>query len=463
MRGLSESVGILLVLLILTGTIIPLVMILISQPTRQEQQIESLLPYKRIAELQYSDFKSVSNFLEPPIFFIYNSNNNSAELITTNITLVVPLKIEYLIVFNGSKWVRLGIVESNNTFFAEPNVSGLSIYIIGKGHILIYLKGTRPYDNQSSYVAAVTQYGNIIYAVQEAPLPKYMFEAFSASSNYSLPRAFPEYVEYYPASSTQYWGLGIPVLQLANSMPNGTSTEGVLLWKQGYNSSKPVSIVIIGTFSNSCFFGGHGFTFYLFLDPDQYQWSISPDYNSSGKFLGFTKGYWIIPGGSGGVIGFPASQEKYIVVSWDPGWATYELELGGVSAPHGNGTWDLFVANNINGVYPQIQTLDLGNGSGLWYPEPGDFIIVNVTYDPTTDMLYGFAYNYNTSQISTFTANLTKLFAPPKSGEYVFGVASGNGWLKANWGIIYINVPFLQHLFSSEVVLIVKEVQEKLF
>ena len=446
MRGLSETVGLLIVLLILIGTLVPVSLLLLSQPTNQEHQIEADMPFEKIAELQYADLKPVGNILAPAVFFIYNPGNNSVEFIIDKQMPIIPLEIEYLLVFNGTKWIKLGVTNDNGKLIAQPN--DIHIPILINGNTTIYLP-IKPYEQQASYVVAVTQYGNVIYAVEEALASKYIYEAFSLSSNYSLPDAFPDYIKYYPANSTQYWNLGLPVLQLADRMQNGTSTEGIVFWVQNYTDNRSFSIVAIGTYSDSWFFGGHGLSFYLFLNPDKYQWCISPLYNSSNRFLGFSKGYEI-PGGSGGVLGFPASQGKYIVVSWDPGWATYELELGGVRAPHGNGMWDLFIINNANGVYPQIQTLDLGNGSGLWIPQPNDFIIINVTYDPLTDMLYGFAYDYNTSETSIFEVNLANVFTPPKTGNYIFGIASGNGWLQANWGIIYTNVPFLQHLFSPE-------------
>jgi len=453
MKGISETVGMLIILIVLIGILVPLVTVLLSNPTHQEQQLEGNMPYFKMADLQYSDFKPVGNFLEPEVSFVYNVNNNSVEFIVNKVTPLIPLEIEYLQIFNGTEWVKLGITSKGGTWYALPNSSYNSVTITINKNTTIYLpKYIKPYKEQSSYVAAITQYGNIIYAVQESLWSKYIYEAFSATSSCSLANAFPEYVTYYSNTTvTKYWNLGLPVLQLANKLPNGTATEGVVFWEQKYVSNKSISIVIIGTYSQSWLFCGHGFDFYLFLNPDQYQWSISPIYNSSNKFLGFEKGYETQPGGSGGTMGFPASAGDYFVVSWDPGWATYELDIGGIKSEHGNGMWDLFTVDNINGVYPQINIIDLGNGTGLWLPQPDDFIIINVTYNPVTNILHAYAYDYNTSEISTFSANLSGIFTPPKSGNYVFGVGSGNAWLQANWGIIYINVPFLQPLFSQKI------------
>ena len=466
MKGISETIGILFLLIVLSAIIVPLATILFAQPTHQEQQIKDALPYEKIAELQYTDFKptQVNNIQIPPaVFFIYNQSNNSADFII-NYMPSIPLEIEYLMVFNGTKWIKLNIINTTQSLIAKPNSS--TNYILNLTQIesikpiKIYLPNNiHPYKDQASYIVAVTQYGNMIDAVPEAFLSKYIYEAFSISSCYPLQYAFPKYVKYYGQSDfLGYWSFGIPVLQLAGQLSNGTPTEGIILWKQNYESNESYSITIIGTYSNSCFFGGHGFDFYLFLNPDQYEWSISPFYNSSDKFLGSSDGYNIIPtGGSGGVLGFPASSEKYIIISWDPGWATYELELGGLKIPHGNGMWDAFIVNNPTGLYPQLDILSLGNGTGLWIPQPNDFIIINITYNPTTNMIYGFAFDYNTSEKSTFVMNLNNIFNPPSSGNYVFGVGSGNGWLKANWGVLYINVPYLQPLFSTSLIKIIED------
>ena len=183
-KGLSGIIGILIILLIMIAIVVPVAMIMLSQPTAQQQQIENALPYKNLAQEQYNDFQPIQIIQEnitnkrviitlPPVYFIYG-NNSVYFVFTTNISPPVPLIIKYLSVFNGSQWVILNITHEKNSWYAKvvnsitnggmiisPNESNTKYF----GFPALQIKlPVQPYDGQPSFVSAVTQYGNVIYA-----------------------------------------------------------------------------------------------------------------------------------------------------------------------------------------------------------------------------------------------------------------------------------------------------------
>jgi len=80
-----------------------------------------------------------------------------------------------------------------------------------------------------------------------------------------------------------------------------------------------------------------------------------------------------------------------------------------------------------------------GIGTGAFKPNPGDYICVTVTYNPSTNTLSGVAYDLNTGQSASFTVNLGNNYTPPGSGSYVFGIAGNTGGAYANWAVVYVN------------------------
>ena len=490
---MSEAIGFIILIMIILIALIPLTLVMLSQPNNQLNQINNAQLYKNTAKNQYSLFQSIqqqNSTVMPSVFFIYNKSGNNVEFILTD-NLSTPLIIKYLMVFNGSNWVYLDIIKNNsNIIIAKPinsvpnNISGLLVSPSNNNTmfgqypaIKIQLSGIRPYENQSNDVVAVTQYGNIIYAVQGVSPPKtgYIYEGFMGTATQN---AFPNIINYYPQGSSGSY-FGNPFLQLANSV-NGQATDGLVIWSQQYVQGGNFTITIVGTYTIDWFAGGHGFNFYLFMNPTHQQWSISQQWNSSSNFP-VILGYSYYPYKSGGSWALPESSTPYIMVAWDSGWGTFYSP-----SPNG-GMWDVWWIYNPNdqntnpiaGTYPSnlsftypywqgaydknivIKYYSIGQGD--FTPNPGDLIIISVTYDSQNNMIYGFAYDYNTSNYTTLQFNLNKLgFKPPKSGIYEFAIGSGNAWLQANWGLLYVNNPLLQYLFNPLYGQYIQQVEQKL-
>lgn len=458
-KGISEAVGFIILILILLTALIPVTVIMLAQPNDQFQQINNAQIYKNVAEQQYNLFQPSPSIM-PPVFFIYNKTDNSVEfIISPNATLPSPLIIKYLTVFNGTNWIYLSIVKEGKKIIAKPtnNINSSAGILISPANsntvfgnylaIKIYL-AIRPYDYESNYVAAVTQYGNIIYPVQGISLPKiitrYIYEG-GVQFEGMMQNAFPTIINYY----SQYF-YGNPFLQLAN-VYHGIPTDGLVIWSQRYTQGQNLTIAIVGTYTENRFDGGHGFNFYLFMEP--FEWNISKMWNSSSAFPA-EQAPFVYPGKAQGTWYLPYSSTPYLLVTWDSGWGTF------YAPPPNGGMWDVWLIgphdSYINYQYYSI-------GEGYFNPRRGDLIIVIVTYDPQTNMLYGIAYDYNTSQYSLLKFSLSILgFKPPKSGVYAFAIGSGNAWLKANWGLLYVNVPTLQNLFNPQLAKYIYYVEAKM-
>ena len=148
-KGLSEVIGFLIILIILVAILVPLTLLYFSQPSIQQEQIESVQAYKNLATQQFRDLDSIP--------FIYNSTTNAVYFVFIgNSSPPIPLVIKELAIFNGKEWVMQNVSidvtpgNANTMYFGYPAIE-------------IPLSAT-PYDKQPSYVATVTQYGNIIYA-----------------------------------------------------------------------------------------------------------------------------------------------------------------------------------------------------------------------------------------------------------------------------------------------------------
>ena len=175
-KALSTVVGILIFLIITIAIMTPLSIILLSKPTAEEEQILSVSPYKVNAEQQFIDFENIiptpsGNSLSP-LSFIYTGNRSIFFVFNVNGTPPIPLSIEYLLIFNGSVWIKLGILRQGNLYKAE--ITNQLIYSLnitpsnvnteynGNPAIMIQLS-TIPYQNSPNYIAAITENGNIIY------------------------------------------------------------------------------------------------------------------------------------------------------------------------------------------------------------------------------------------------------------------------------------------------------------
>ena len=168
-RGISEIIGFLILLIILLVALIPLGFLLLSQPTAQVQSATTANSYKNLAVQQFTDFQPVyfssSGFAVAPVYFIYD-NGYAYFVLPTNQNPPVNLVIKAIEVFNGSTWVTQPVN-------VEVTLANANAKFYGYPAIKIALK-VLPYKGQASYVAAVTQYGNIIYASLPyvLPLPK---------------------------------------------------------------------------------------------------------------------------------------------------------------------------------------------------------------------------------------------------------------------------------------------------
>ncbi|MBB5255035.1 hypothetical protein [Sulfurisphaera ohwakuensis] len=165
-KGLSEVVGFFILLIILLAVLIPLGIYMFSQPTIQTQSAESANSYKNLATEQFRDFQPVvfnaGGFAVAPVYFIYQDGNVYFVFVNKQ-NPPVTLVIKALEVFNGKTWVTQPVNVVVSTSYATTTFAGFPA-------IQITLKES-PYNNQASYVAAVTQYGNIIYASPPYVLP----------------------------------------------------------------------------------------------------------------------------------------------------------------------------------------------------------------------------------------------------------------------------------------------------
>ena len=215
-RGLSEVIGMLIFLVIIIAIVVPVAMIMLSQPTIQQQQIESVLPYRNLAQEQYNDFQPIqiesplfsssrSSLLVQPVYLVYNESANTIGFIfTSNSSLPIPLIVKYLSVFNGSQWVILNISHQGNKWWAKvtdsipsggvliaPNESNAEISIrenlIYEGLKIIQIQlPVQPYDGQPSFVSVVTQYGNVIYATSFSKILHALFPFNITSGLYGV-------------------------------------------------------------------------------------------------------------------------------------------------------------------------------------------------------------------------------------------------------------------------------------
>ena len=227
-----------------------------------------------------------------------------------------------------------------------------------------------------------------------------------------------------------YWSPGSissnqPILELT---PAQMSYTGAMFWS-GYYEGGPVTITLVGTYTTgSVPYVADGFEVYLFITPSGWSTTNPASNYSIPHILSMT--YKIQ-----GSIMFPYAMPstKYIVVQWDPYWS-----FGSSYSPPNGGDWNVFVSTGNGSSAPDVVGVVGGIGSGAFEPNPGDLIVIKVTYNPSNNTISGVAYDLNESASTSFSYSLNGYFTPPSPGYYTFGIAAISGGNVANWGIIAV-------------------------
>ena len=255
------------------------------------------------------------------------------------------------------------------------------------------------------------------------------------------------YPIYYGPNSAyrDYWSLSniksnYPVLELVRSRPNST---GAIFWS-GYYEGGSVTIMFVGTYTTGKSYIADGFEVYLFVMPSGWS-TISPSSNYSIPFATSYTAHIIQvqPIQVGGLYMFPYAipNTRYIIVQWDPFWS-----YGYPHSPPNGGDWNVLVVIGNGNSTPSVISVIGGVGSGGFEPNPGDLIVVKVTYDPSTNTVSGYAYDLNTKRSASFSYNLDGYFTPPSPGYYTFGIAANTGADYANWGVMSISEEGIKYI-----------------
>jgi hypothetical protein len=264
----------------------------------------------------------------------------------------------------------------------------------------------------------------------------YVAHVYQGDDNGRSTSSWPTY--YPPSTAGQYWS---PVSSSINQTvlefnPAQSYTQGVMYWSQSYSGSS-VTIEVIATYSSGTSTPADGIVIYLFLNPSR--WGVSSMYNYSIPYFANTVWSPVM-----GEVIVPQSRTSYLVVQWDPYWQV------GSTASGATGQWNVWVVSNTRGNNPSASpspSPNLGGsysgwdgvGDGYFKPNPGDYICITVTYNPSSNTLTGTAYDLNTGQSANLTLSLGGYFKAPSTGTYVFGVGSSTGGSYADWGIVFIN------------------------
>ena len=248
-------------------------------------------------------------------------------------------------------------------------------------------------------------------------------------------------VYYGPSTAYQsYWSLaGIssdqPVLEL---VPAQTSSAGAMFWS-GYYEGGPVTITLIGTYTTGTSPVADGFEIYLFITPSGWS-TTNPASNYSIPYYESYYSYVI----QGRII-YPYAilNTRYIVVQWDPFWQ-YAWWWH-------SGDWNVWVGVGSGNSAPGIIGIGGGIGSGGFEPNPGDLIVVRVTYYPSNNTIVGYAHDLNTGWSASLSISLNGYFIPPGPGYYVFGIAANTGGADANWGVIEVSEEGVTYILPKAV------------
>jgi len=363
--------------------------------------------------------------------------------------------------FNTATGGTLTMTLSPNTAVVSDYVNGTMIYptpgsfSLGAGNYLLIqnltlgipVNGTITLSGQYNYtVGGVTfQYSfsetinppsadvmNLLNGLQAFYVP----HVYQGDNNGNPTKQWPVY--YGPSTASQYWSpistsINQPMLELTPALAD---VGGAMFWSETYSGGS-VTITLVGTFSSGTLNPADGFVIYLFLEPSG--WSISSTSNYTIKYISAAKKGWVSKGYPSPVEGdviYPQSSTPYIMVQWDPYWQV------GHSGGSG-GQWNVWVLSNLDSDAddPKIIASWNGIGTGYFRPNPGNYICITVTYNPSTNTLSGVAYDINTGQSASFTQGLGNSFKAPPSGTYAFGVgaATGTEGAYANWGVVYVN------------------------
>ena len=93
---------------------------------------------------------------------------------------------------------------------------------------------------------------------------------------------------------------------------------------------------------------------------------------------------------------------------------------------------------NGNSTPGIVDVID-GIGYSAFEPNPGDLIVVEVTYNPSNNTISGYAYDLSNGASASFNYSLNGYFTPPGPGQYVFGIAGNTGGSHANWGVMAVS------------------------
>ena len=219
----------------------------------------------------------------------------------------------------------------------------------------------------------------------------------------------------YPPGSSYWNGLNsnLYVLQL---MPNvkGWSNDNLVV----NSSNVPYSggnytVILVGTYTQYSWtnynYPADGFYVSMFIKP------VAALINKTANYT--------IP-----VFKLVESQTPYLIVGWDPISAVWHV---------GPGEFKIAVVYP-NGTY--VTLLDEGGQGYIQGLQPGDLILMKVTYDGYTNTIYAEVVDLNSSSEINITFPLGNYFTPPQPGYYWTSVFSWSGWEAANWGIVYYAV-----------------------
>ncbi|ARM76820.1 hypothetical protein [Acidianus manzaensis] len=219
-KGLSEIIGFLILLIIVLAVLIPLGVYMFSQPTVEAQQAENANSYKDLATEQFRDFEptelSAAGVSVSPVYFIY-SNGSAYFVFVNNQNPPVNLEIRYFEVFKGATWTTIDHPITVSLSNAKSTFDGYPAIQIPVGNVA-----------EASDVAAVTQFGNIIYAsspyvLPNTKLPQPVGIGEIDPYNFSV----IEEPEFKIICET---GDGIPILQFIHDVNGQNSNTMVFTW-----------------------------------------------------------------------------------------------------------------------------------------------------------------------------------------------------------------------------------------
>ncbi|MUM65754.1 hypothetical protein D1867_10985 [Acidianus infernus] len=183
-KGLSEVIGFIILLIIALAILVPLGFYLTSLPTKQEQAQENAESYKALAAQQISEFQPVYNPQSPspvlpPVYLTY-TDGSLYFILTSSKNPPIPVVVKAYLIEYGNNW----LVEKTNLVVTSTTVN--STYANTYKAIEIPLTSIYKLNPANiKAVAILTNLGNIIYAYPPTyiPLPSVKPEAIFISTN----------------------------------------------------------------------------------------------------------------------------------------------------------------------------------------------------------------------------------------------------------------------------------------